>query len=78
MKKAEEERRQANDFREAVCCLSMVVQRAARQKMVRGECPWQLGPLGRLTIISTEPKRGRGPHHHVEAAVDWCSSDGID
>ena len=19
-----------------------------------------------------QPKRGRGPHHHVEAAVDWC------
>ena len=21
----------------------------------------------------TQPKRVRGPHHHVEAAVDWCS-----
>ena len=21
------------------------------------------------------PKRGRGPHHHVEAAVDWCRRD---
>ena len=78
MKKAEKERRQANDFREAVCCPSTVVQGVARQKMVQGECPLQLGPSGRLTTISTEPKRGRGPHHHVEAAVDWCSSDGID
>ena len=22
----------------------------------------------------TQLKRGWGPHHHVEAAVDWCSS----
>ena len=29
---------------------------------------------GRPTAILTQPKRGWGPHHHVEAAVDWCSS----
>ena len=34
--------------------------------------PGITGPSGRPTAISTQPKRGRGPHHHVEAAVDWC------
>ena len=29
------------------------------------------------TAISTQPKRGRGPHHHVEAAVDWCRQEGF-
>ena len=30
---------------------------------------------GRLTAISIQPKWGcMGPHHYVEAAVDWCSS----
>ena len=24
------------------------------------------------TVISTQPKRGRGTHHHDEAAVNWC------
>ena len=24
-----------------------------------------------LTTISTQPKRGREPHHHVETTVDW-------
>ena len=24
-----------------------------------------------------QPKRGGGPHHHVEAVVDWCSSTPI-
>ena len=27
---------------------------------------------GRSTAISTHPKRDRGLHHHVKAAVDWC------
>ena len=40
---------------------------------VRG-VPGELGPLERPTAILTQPKRGWGPHHHVEAAVDWCSS----
>ena len=32
-RKAGEEKKQATDFKEAVCCPSVVVQRAARQKM---------------------------------------------
>ena len=30
------------------------------------------GASGRRTVILTPPKQGRGWHHHVEAAVDWC------
>ena len=37
--------------------------------------PGVTGTLGRPTAISTQPKRGRGPHHHVEAAVDWFFSN---
>ena len=40
---------------------------------VRG-VPGITGTLKRPTAILTQPKRGWGPHHHVEAAVDWCSS----
>ena len=35
--------------------------------------PGVTGTLGKPTAILTQPKRGRKPHHHVEAAVDWCS-----
>ena len=34
--------------------------------------PGYLGLSGSPTAISTQLKRGRGPHHHVETAVDWC------
>ena len=32
------------------------------------------GTLGKAKshFDPTQPKRSRGPHHHVEAAVDWC------
>ena len=40
---------------------------------VRG-VPGKLGPSGWPTAILTQSKRGWGPHHHVEVAVDWCSS----
>ena len=32
------------------------------------------GPSGKPTAILTQSKRGRRPHHHVEAAVDWFDS----
>ena len=72
-RRAEEKkkRKQATDFEEAVCCPSAVVQVAACRKN-EGKCPGYLGPSGRPTAISTQPKRDRGSHHHVEAAVDWC------
>ena len=62
-RKAGEERRQA-DFKETACCPSAVVQGAAWRKTVKG----------RPTVILIQPKRGSGPHHHIEAAFDWCSS----
>ena len=31
---------------------------------------WVTGTSGSPTAISTQTKRGRRPHHHVEAAVD--------
>ena len=68
----EEKRKQATDFEEAVCCPTAVVQGAASRKN-EGECPGYLGSSGRPTAISTQPKRGRGPHHHNEAVFDWCS-----
>ena len=37
------------------------------------KAPGVAGPSGRPAVISTQPKRGWEPHHHVEAAVDWCS-----
>ena len=65
-RKAEKERKQATDFKEAACCPSAVVHGAAQQKN-EGECP----PLGRPTAISTQLRQGWGLHHHVEATVDW-------
>ena len=45
-------------------------------KKCRG-VPGVTGTLGKPTDISTQPKRGLGPHHHVEAAVDWCKRKAI-
>ena len=38
---------------------------------IRG-VPGITGTFGRPTAISIQLKRCRVPHHHVEAAVDWC------
>ena len=65
-------RKQATDFEKAVCCPTAIVQGAAERKN-KGECPGYVEPSGSPTTISTQPKRGREPHHHVEAAVDWCN-----
>ena len=73
-KKAEVEKRQAN-FKEAACYPSAVVQGTARRKnalceeSARGNWDPQ---EGQQPLCSTQ--MGRGPHHHAEAAVDWCSS----
>ena len=63
-----EERKQATDFNEAVCCPSAVVQGAAERKNDWG-VPGITGTSRRPTAISTQSKQGRGPHHHVEAVV---------
>ena len=71
--KAGEERRQAN-FKEAACYPS-VIQGAAWQKMVcvRG-MRGVTGTLGKANSHFDPTQTGRGPHHHVEAAVEWCIS----
>ena len=40
---------------------------------VRG-VPGVTGTIGKTNSHFDQPKRGWGPHHHVEAAVDWYSS----
>ena len=40
---------------------------------VRG-VPGVTGTLGKANRHFDPTQTGRGPHHHVEAAVDWCSS----
>ena len=36
--------------------------------------PGLIGTSGRSTAILNQSKRSRGPHYHVEAAVDWCKT----
>ena len=40
---------------------------------VRG-VPGVTGTLGKANSHFDPTQTGRGPYHHVEAAVDWCSS----
>ena len=57
------------------CCLLPSCGRSGGSiaKKCRG-VPGVTGTLGKTNSHSTQPKRGQEPHHHVEAAVDWCSS----
>ena len=74
--KAGVKRRQAN-FKEAACYPSAVVQGAALQKngLCEGSAQGSLtGTLRKANSYFDPIQTGRGPHHHVEAAVDWCSS----
>ena len=74
-KKSAEESRQETDFKEAKCCPSVVIQGQHGEKMVCArEVPRVTGTLGRANSHFDPTKRGWGRHHHVEAAVDWCSS----
>ena len=70
-RKAGEERKQATDFKEAVCCPSAVVQGEAQRKNKWG-VPGVIGTLGKANSHFDSNQTGRGLHHHVEAAVDWC------
>ena len=74
-RKAGEERRQKTDFKEAACCPSAVVQGQHGEKRVCvGGVPRETGTLGKANSHFDPTKQGWGRHHHVEAAVDWCSS----
>ena len=73
-RKAGVKRRQAN-FKEAACYPSAVVQGAARRKngLCEGSAQGNWDPRkGHSHFDPTQT--GQGQHHHVEAAVDWCSS----
>ena len=69
-RKAGEERRQVIDFKEAVCCPSAVVQRAAWQKngLYEGSAQSNWNPQEGQQIFRSNPNERL--HHHVEAAVD--------
>ena len=41
---------------------------------VRG-VPGITGTLGKANSYFNPTQTGLGPHHHVEAAVDWCNSN---
>ena len=73
-RKAAEEKRQATDFKEVECYPSAVVQGTARRKngLCEGSARGNWNP--REEQPPFRPKCVWGPHHHVEAAVDWCSS----
>ena len=45
----------------------------AKKICVRG-VPGVTGTLGKANSHFNPTQTGRGPHHHVEASVDWCSS----
>ena len=48
---------QNDNLRESVCCPSTFIQKAMQQQDVWiRETPGYLGPTGRLTAISTQPK----------------------
>ena len=74
-RKAGEERRQATDFKVAVCCPSAIVQggqhgeRMVCVTVVLG-VTWT---LGKANSHFDPHQTGRGPQHHVEVAVDWWS-----
>ena len=71
-RKAGVEGRQDN-FKEAACYASAVVQGVAKMVCVSG-VPGVTGTLGKANSHFDPTQMGRGPHHHVEAAVDWYSS----
>ena len=73
-RKAGVERRQAN-FKEAACYPSAVVQGAAWPKNgLRERSARDNWALGKANSHFDPIQTGQGPHHHVEAAVDWYSS----
>ena len=73
-RKAGVERRQTN-FKKAACYPSAVVQGTARRKNGFSEgVPGVTGTLRKANRHFDPTQMGWGPHHHVEAAVDWYSS----
>ena len=70
--KKENEETKTGKRQKQSCVLTFCGRSGSSTAKSKGECPGYLGPLGKPTAISIQPKRVRGPHHHVKAAVDWC------
>ena len=54
-------------------CAALWLFKGTAQRKNKWECLGYLGPSRRPTAISTQPKRVRGPQHHIEAAVGAVS-----
>ena len=73
-RKAGEERRQTNLKRlRATLLRSFKGLHGEKMVCVRG-VPGVTGTLGKANSHFNPIQTGRGPHHHIEAAVDWYSS----
>ena len=56
-----------------LCAALLRLFRGQHSEKMKRSARGNWDPSGRPTAISTQPKRGRGPHHHVEAADDWLN-----
>ena len=79
MRRWARERQEKSENRPILKKLRAILLRLFRglhgEKMVcvRG-VPGVTETLGKTNSNFDPTQTGRGPHHHVEAAVDWCSS----
>ena len=71
-RKAGENRRLILKKLRAVLLRSFRGQHGKKMVCVRG-VSGVTGTLGKANSHFDSTKRGWGPHHHVEVAVDWCS-----
>ena len=79
MRRRARERHENREDRPILKRLRVTLLRSFRglhgEKMVCArEVPWITGTLGKTNSHFNPTQTGLGPHHHVEAAVDWCSS----
>ena len=73
-RKAGEERRQANLKRLPATLLRSFRGLHVKKMVCVRRVPGVTGTLGKTNSHFDPIQTGRGPHHHVEAAVDWYSS----
>ena len=51
-----------------LCAALLRSFRGQHSEKMKGSARGNWDPRKNPTVILTQPKRGRGPHHHVEAA----------
>ena len=73
-RKAGVERRQANLKRLRATLLRSFRGLHGEKMVCVRRVPGVTGTLGKANSHFDPTKTGRGPHHHIEAAVDWYSS----